>query len=113
MENPVFFFCKDRSRQFVEWFSVMSVLIRLPLLYVPHDTKCFKCHIYSLGKFWRTEQILFWSSKLLSSSSSVIFLTRLFGVWFSKFPKSKFNEKLSECLSCAASVFQLSLAGTF
>ena len=38
------------------------------------------------------ELILFWSLTLLSSSSSDIFLTRLFGVSFPNFPKSKFSE---------------------
>ncbi len=37
--------------------------------------------------------ILFWSSTPLSSSSSGIFLTRLFGVSFSKFSNLKFSEK--------------------
>ena len=38
--------------------------------------------------------ILFWFSTLLQSSSSDIFLTRLFGVSFSKCSKSKFSENL-------------------
>ena len=41
---------------------------------------------------WFERSQLFWSSTLLSSSCSDIFLTHLFGVSFLKFSKSKFSE---------------------
>ena len=52
------------------------------------------CQVRSANCVDLLELILFWSSTLLSSSPSDIFLTRLSGVSFSKFPKSKFSEYL-------------------
>ena len=81
------------------------------------------CQVRSANCVGLLVLILFWSSTLLSSSSSDIFLTRLFGVSFSKFPKSKFSEKfgnsdsivsvLSTCRRSWRASYCLVLAGTF